>query len=74
MAAVVIYFRADLWAIVARFVARRCATRASAQTRDFRFGLAVAVGSIPIAIVGARASRTQIEGAAAQPLGGRRRR
>jgi undecaprenyl-diphosphatase len=60
VAAVVIYFRRDLWGIV-RSLARGLVEPASRDTRDFRFGLAVAVGSIPIALVGL-AFKDQIEG------------
>jgi undecaprenyl-diphosphatase len=60
VAAVVIYFWGELWAIVTAlagglFDARR------RETKEFRFGLAVAVGSIPIAVVGL-ALRHVIEG------------
>jgi undecaprenyl-diphosphatase len=51
IAAAVIYFREDLIAIV-RALLRGISQPAARKTRDFRFGLAVAVGSIPIAIVG----------------------
>ena len=60
VAAVIIYFWDDLWAIVrSLFAGLTDAQRRS--DRDFRYGLAVAVGSIPIAIVGL-AFRHQIEG------------
>jgi len=60
VAAVVIYFWTDLWGIV-RALAGGVADRERRHTRDFRFGLAVAVGSIPIAIAGL-AFRNVIEG------------
>ena len=43
---------ATCWAIVAALAGGLARLAASATTRDFRFGLAVAVGSIPIAIAG----------------------
>ena len=60
VAAVVIYFRRELWDIVAA-LARGLVDASSRDTREFRFGLAVAVGSIPIAIAGL-ALRDVIEG------------
>ena len=60
VAAVVIYFRRELWDIVAA-LARGLGDASSRDTREFRFGLAVAVGSIPIAIAGL-ALRDVIEG------------
>ena len=60
VAAVVLYFRRDLWAIV-RSLAGGLADSRKRDTRDFRYGLAVAVGSIPIAIAGL-VFRHQIEG------------
>lgn len=60
VAAVVIYFWSDLWRIVTSLAGGLVNSRRR-STRDFRFGLAVAVGSIPIAIVGL-AFKNQIEG------------
>ena len=60
IAAAVIYFWDDLWGIVKALVAGVTDAR-SRETRDFRFGLAVLVGSIPIGIAGL-ALRDQIEG------------
>ena len=60
VAAVVIYFWSDLWGIVRRS-ARGLADSERRRDREFRFGLAVAVGSIPIAIAGL-ALRHVIEG------------
>ncbi len=51
IAAVVVYFWDDLWGIVTA-LAGGLTNPARRETRDFRFGLAVAVGSIPIAVVG----------------------
>jgi undecaprenyl-diphosphatase len=51
MVAVVVYFRHEL-ARIAGSLARGIAHPPSRTTSDFRFGLAVAVGSIPIAIAG----------------------
>jgi undecaprenyl-diphosphatase len=58
--AVVIYFWSDLWGIVVA-LARGLVNAERRRTREFRFGLAVAVGSIPIAIAGL-ALRSVIEG------------
>ena len=58
--AVVIYFWSDLWGIVVA-LARGLVNAEQRRTREFRFGLAVAVGSIPIAIAGL-ALRSVIEG------------
>lgn len=60
IAAAVIYFWDDLWGIVKSLVAGLTDSR-TRTTRDFRFGLAVLVGSIPIGIAGL-AFRDQIEG------------
>jgi undecaprenyl-diphosphatase len=60
VAAVVIYFWSDLWGIVVA-LARGLVDAERRHTREFRFGLAVAVGSIPIAIAGL-ALRDVIEG------------
>jgi undecaprenyl-diphosphatase len=60
VAAVVIYFRRDLWGIVSS-LGGGIADPAKRSTRDFRFGLAVAVGSLPIAVAGL-ALRDVIEG------------
>lgn len=60
VAAVVIYFWDDLWQIVTSLLGG-IADPSRRSTREFRFGLAVAVGSIPIAIVGL-AFKDQIEG------------
>jgi undecaprenyl-diphosphatase len=60
VAAAVIFFWDDLWGIIKSLLAGLADSR-ERSTRDFRFGLAVAVGSIPIAIVGL-AFRHQIEG------------
>jgi undecaprenyl-diphosphatase len=60
IAAVIIYFWGELWAIV-RALAGGLVDRRKRETKDFRFGLAVAVGSIPIAVVGL-ALRNVIEG------------
>jgi undecaprenyl-diphosphatase len=51
IAAVVIYFWNDIRGILTG-LARGIGNREARQTRDFRYGLAVAVGSIPIGIVG----------------------
>jgi undecaprenyl-diphosphatase len=51
IAAAVIYFREDLLGIV-RALWRGIGHPQTRTTRDFRFGLAVALGSIPIGIVG----------------------
>jgi undecaprenyl-diphosphatase len=60
VAAVIIYFWDELWGILRSLFAGL--TDAKRRTdRDFRYGLAVAVGSIPIAIVGL-AFRHEIEG------------
>jgi undecaprenyl-diphosphatase len=61
VAAVVIYFRKDLWGIVSSVIAGLL-DRERRETRDFKFGLAVAVGSIPI-IIAALVFRDAIEGA-----------
>jgi undecaprenyl-diphosphatase len=60
IAAAVIYFWDDLWGIV-RALFRGLTNAGERSTRDFRFGLAVLVGSIPIGIVGL-AFRDQVEG------------
>ena len=60
IAAVVVYFRGELWGLVAALV-RGILDSDERDTRDFRFGLAIAVGSIPIAIAGL-ALRDVIEG------------
>ncbi len=60
IAAVVVYFWTDLWGIV-RALTGGITDSSRRQTRDFRFGLAVAVGSLPIAVVGL-ALRNVIEG------------
>jgi undecaprenyl-diphosphatase len=60
IAAAVIYFWDDLWGIV-KALLRGATDAGERRTRDFRFGLAVAVGSIPIGIVGL-IFRDQIEG------------
>jgi undecaprenyl-diphosphatase len=51
IAAVVVYFWGELWGIV-RALAGGLTSSERRQTRDFHFGLAVAVGSLPIAVVG----------------------
>jgi undecaprenyl-diphosphatase len=60
VAAVVIYFRRELLGIL-NSLFRGIGNPGWRSTRDFRFGLAVAVGSIPIAIAGVT-FRHQIEG------------
>ena len=60
VAAVVMYFWGDLWGIL-KALAGGVTNAERRSTRDFRFGLAVAVGSIPIAIAGL-AFRHVIEG------------
>jgi undecaprenyl-diphosphatase len=60
VAAVVIFFWGELWGIVTSLVGG-IADSGTRSTREFRFGLAVAVGSIPIAIAGL-VFRHQIEG------------
>jgi undecaprenyl-diphosphatase len=60
IAAAVIYFWDDLWGIV-KSLLRGVTSAAERSTRDFRFGLAVLVGSIPIGIVGL-VFRDQVEG------------
>jgi undecaprenyl-diphosphatase len=59
IAAVVIFFWGELWGIV-RALAGGLVDARKRTTPDFRFGLAVAVGSIPIGIVGL-ALKDQIE-------------
>ena len=59
IAAVVVYFWGELWGIV-RALAGGLVDRGARATPEFRFGLAVAVGSIPIGIVGL-AFKDQIE-------------
>jgi undecaprenyl-diphosphatase len=51
IAAVVIYFWSDLWGIL-RSLAGGLTDSRKRETADFRFGLAVAVGSVPIGIAG----------------------
>ena len=51
IAAVVVYFWGELWGIV-KALAGGVTSSERRQTRDFHFGLAVAVGSLPIAVVG----------------------
>ena len=63
IAAVIIYFRDDLGRSSPRSSAAS-STRAGARTHDFRFGFAVAVGSIPIAVAGL-VFRDMIEGSSA---------
>jgi undecaprenyl-diphosphatase len=60
IAAAVIYFWDELWGIVVA-LARGLTNAAERRTREFKFGLAVAVGSIPIGIAGL-VFRDQIEG------------
>jgi undecaprenyl-diphosphatase len=60
VAAVVLYFWDELWGIVTSLLGGLTDSR-KRSTREFKFGLAVAVGSIPIAIVGL-VFRHQIEG------------
>jgi len=60
VAAVVIYFWDVLWGIV-KSLARGATDSSTRSTSDFRFGLAVAVGSIPIGVAGL-VFRHQIEG------------
>jgi undecaprenyl-diphosphatase len=60
IAAAVIYFWDDLWGIV-KSLFRGLTSAPERSTRDFRFGLAVLVGSIPIGIVGL-AFKDQVEG------------
>jgi undecaprenyl-diphosphatase len=60
IAAVVIFFWGELWGILAALW-RGLFDRSRRHTREFRYGFAVAVGSIPIAIVGL-ALRDVIEG------------
>jgi undecaprenyl-diphosphatase len=60
IAAAVIYFWDDLWGII-KSLLRGLTSAAERSTRDFRFGLAVLVGSIPIGIVGL-VFRDQVEG------------
>jgi undecaprenyl-diphosphatase len=60
VAAVVLYFWDELWGIVTSLLGGLTDSR-QRSTREFKFGLAVAVGSIPIAIVGLL-FRHQIEG------------
>jgi undecaprenyl-diphosphatase len=60
VAAVVIYFWGELWGIVKSLAGGLVDSR-KRDTKDFRFGFAVAVGSIPIAVVGL-ALRNVIEG------------
>jgi undecaprenyl-diphosphatase len=51
IAAVIIFFWSELWNLVGA-LAGGLVDRERRDTKDFRFGLAVAVGSIPILIVG----------------------
>ena len=60
VAAVVIYFWSELWAIV-RSLAGGLTDSSRRSTREFKYGLAVAVGSIPI-MIAALVFRDQIEG------------
>jgi undecaprenyl-diphosphatase len=60
IAAAVIYFWDDLWGIV-KSLFRGLTSAAERSTRDFRYGLAVLVGSIPIGIVGL-VFKDQVEG------------
>jgi undecaprenyl-diphosphatase len=60
IAAVVVYFWGELWGIVTS-LAGGVTDPARRRTKEFRFGLAVAVGSIPIMIAGL-AFKDQIEG------------
>jgi undecaprenyl-diphosphatase len=60
IAAAVIYFWDELWGIVIA-LARGLTNAAERRTREFKFGLAVAFGSIPIGIAGL-VFRDQIEG------------
>ena len=60
VAAVVIYFWGDLWKIVTSVLGGLADSR-KRGTRDFKFGFAVAVGSLPI-VVAALVFRDQIEG------------
>ncbi len=60
VAAVVIYFWEDIWGILTGLAAGLVDPRKRAE-REFRYGLAVAIGSIPIGIV-ALVFRHQIEG------------
>jgi undecaprenyl-diphosphatase len=60
IAAAVIYFWDDLWGIV-KSLAAGLTDRGRRDTRDFRFGLSVLVGSIPIGIAGL-VFQDQIEG------------
>jgi undecaprenyl-diphosphatase len=60
VAAVVLYFRRDLWGIISS-LAGGIGHPERRSHRDFRFGLAVAVGSLPIAVAGL-ALRDVIEG------------
>ena len=60
IAAVVVFFRDEL-AKIASALARGVGDRRARTSRDFRFGVAVVVGSIPIAIAGI-AFKDQIEG------------
>lgn len=49
--ATVLYFRQDLWGIL-KALAAGLASRELRRGRDFRFGVAVALGSLPIGVVG----------------------
>jgi undecaprenyl-diphosphatase len=60
VAAVIIYLWSDLWKIVTA-LAGGLTSAERRRTTEFRYGLAVAVGSIPIAVVGF-AARNLIEG------------
>ena len=60
IAAVVLFFRDELWAIAAA-LGRGIVHREARATRDFSFGIAVIVGSVPIGIAGI-ALKDQIEG------------
>ena len=60
IAAVVVYFRDDLWTILRSLLAG-IADAGKRHGRDFQFGLAVVVGSLPIAVAGL-VFKDQIEG------------
>lgn len=62
MAAVLFYFRSDLWRIGATFL-RGLREEAVRKSTDFRLALCIGLGTIPIGIVGF-ALRKQIEGEA----------
>ena len=52
MAAVLIYFRADLWRIAARLAAASCGCRSAQASHEAKLGWFIVLGTIPISIFG----------------------